>query len=733
MSDNVNWPFCNGSKQVTGMKLPEYLEWANGTGDFKKKLFLPPIQRGFVWKPKQIVDLWDSLLRGMPIGSLMLINMSKGQEARGPGAHETTEIDNDAIGLLDGQQRTLAMLLGWSCTQPSQHCLWIDLSENGQAGSPFELRITSKAQPFGFQRFAHVRLSRHDRKEARKRYDEKYPEHKIKLDYDLFDSKNEIEQPRPWRAVKSIELFVRLRDAWGTFRNTSDKVKFIKNIKDILQSHEVNEDRIASLYEAFDRIKSLEVPLVLIPDHISQSQPLSDKSPINNTAPLILLFERIGQNAARLSPEDLLFSMIKQQWPKAHDLVEEHRKSKVGYLMSSIDYVATAYRLGSAEINIADNPRPNPNDYHRHLEKLLGKADDDHLPLRKYLKESTLVSAFNSLYEILEYKGAEDIGLPALMLPYLSRGLIQVLLRWIMLNSDNEPIFKASRKDIIAFTLFWYLGVLNEDKASKKAFEKVEHGPFPTAVLYKHLTDSPEDEFGLMLPLVSFERLKAILILNDSPLLRPRAGLFKTADDQTIIVSIQERELCKRFCWDRKHLLLWFQRSYVKDKVSKNLSPQFFGLTDEDAVPYDYDHLCPQNHWGADWRNITKDEKFEDAFKNGRFDVGNCIGNLHVLDSSLNRSFGDDSLERKLESKDWNHADSQLYHDPKPEHEELWKLASPKAEGEDWKWNERRLQSFQSAVCRRALGLYGHFYDTCKCIIPSGIGSEIELPKSSVD
>lgn len=251
MNNKVDWPFCKGSKQVTGMKLPEYLEWANGTGDFKKKLFLPPIQRGFVWKPKQIVDLWDSLLRGMPIGSLMLIHMSKDQEGRCIGDHKTTEeIDNDAMGLLDGQQRTLAMLLGLPNAQPSQHCLWIDLGENGQASSPFELRITSKTQPFGFQRFAHVRLSRHDRKEARKRYDEKYPEHEKKLDYDLFDSNesNEIEQPRPWKTDKSIELFVRLRDAWGAFRNTSDKVKFIENIKHILQSHEINEDRIASLY-----------------------------------------------------------------------------------------------------------------------------------------------------------------------------------------------------------------------------------------------------------------------------------------------------------------------------------------------------------------------------------------------------------------------------------------------------------------------------------------------------
>jgi len=166
MSDNVDWPFCKGSKQVTGMELPKYLEWAEGTGNHPKKLFLPTIQRGFVWKPWQIAQLWDSLLRGMPIGSLMVSKLSKDQKASNFTTRETKDIDTEAMGLLDGQQRTLAMLLGWSCTQPSQHCLWIDLGENGQAGSPFDLRITSKTQPFGFQRFVHVRLSRHDRKKS---------------------------------------------------------------------------------------------------------------------------------------------------------------------------------------------------------------------------------------------------------------------------------------------------------------------------------------------------------------------------------------------------------------------------------------------------------------------------------------------------------------------------------------------------------------------------------------
>ena len=43
-------------------KLAKWLDWA---GELDKSVFvaLPMIQRGSVWKPGQIIDLWDSLLQ----------------------------------------------------------------------------------------------------------------------------------------------------------------------------------------------------------------------------------------------------------------------------------------------------------------------------------------------------------------------------------------------------------------------------------------------------------------------------------------------------------------------------------------------------------------------------------------------------------------------------------------------------------------------------------------------
>ena len=99
------------------------MNWAYNKSEIVQKLnsilVLPPIQRGFVWKPNQIKELWDSLLRGMPICALMLQKInessSKYREVNTSSNYkELNEISNEKKGyfLLDGQQRTLSMLLG---------------------------------------------------------------------------------------------------------------------------------------------------------------------------------------------------------------------------------------------------------------------------------------------------------------------------------------------------------------------------------------------------------------------------------------------------------------------------------------------------------------------------------------------------------------------------------------------------------------------------------------------
>ena len=80
-------------RNVSVMRLLDLVEWAKQSEDWmlnpnNKKpdhgvLALPPLQRSAVWNPKQIVDLWDFVLRGLPIGSIYLLKRKGSGAAKG--------------------------------------------------------------------------------------------------------------------------------------------------------------------------------------------------------------------------------------------------------------------------------------------------------------------------------------------------------------------------------------------------------------------------------------------------------------------------------------------------------------------------------------------------------------------------------------------------------------------------------------------------------------------------
>ncbi len=138
---------------------------------------LPALQRGAVWRSYQVEEVWDSLLRGFPIGSFLLTPV-KGNERLGQRQLQNANpAESPEFYLLDGQQRWSAISLGfrniWQCKadsslDPVASSLWIDLEpfENRADGRLFAFRVVSRAHPWGFKR-----NNPRNRLEARQRRD----------------------------------------------------------------------------------------------------------------------------------------------------------------------------------------------------------------------------------------------------------------------------------------------------------------------------------------------------------------------------------------------------------------------------------------------------------------------------------------------------------------------------------------------------------------------------------
>jgi len=147
------------SQNFMGVSVPYRSETiATTINRLNVQYFLPAIQREFVWKPIQILQLFDSILRGYPISSflfweLKLENRDKWETYRFIDAANQSGTHNQIVAtdgvqqvtlVLDGQQRLTSLLIGlkgyykikkkymkWDNPEAwKQHRLYCDLFKN---------------------------------------------------------------------------------------------------------------------------------------------------------------------------------------------------------------------------------------------------------------------------------------------------------------------------------------------------------------------------------------------------------------------------------------------------------------------------------------------------------------------------------------------------------------------------------------------------------------------------
>lgn len=247
-----------------------------------KRYLLPAIQREFVWKTEQIESLFDSLMRGYPIGSFLLWQVEKEKikdfqfyefvrdyherdNKHNPKANITGEGGVTAV--LDGQQRLTALYIGLkgSHSLKSPRRRWEN--ENAFPRRKLYLNILSSSE------------------QSDSMYDFKFI-----ADDDVFqrDSK------QYWFDVSKIMDFESLRD-----------------INAFLRENDLLENPFAEqcLFGLFELIKEKRV----INYYLEKSQEL-DK--------VLNIFIRVNSGGTLLTYSDMLLSIATAQW-KTRDAREE--------------------------------------------------------------------------------------------------------------------------------------------------------------------------------------------------------------------------------------------------------------------------------------------------------------------------------------------------------------------------------------------------------------------------
>jgi Protein of unknown function DUF262 len=753
-------------RQIDSIKLVEFIRWAResfnwegGQPPANGVLALPPIQRNAAWGPRQVVDVWDSVLRGLPLGTFMLLPRDAGKLARRMGTDAPNEATVQGWDLLDGQQRLRSLLLGFygpnlDTGMIDKRCLWIDLDAE-PAHYLFKVHLTSASQPFGYDENGY-KLPLDQRRAARNRFEivgqDNHVVEEIRADgrhaynHELFGgfvakdpplylAAGEEQKPMPpetypgypdhcWPPVPAgIEL--------------DHKTYLASNGRTIMPLHVLLQPWIETLRKGVEDAEDALAPF-LSQQHqrrplflaalkrLSEAElPLINASAVTG-ANLPLLYDRIGAGGTPLSNEERLFSLYKYHQPKFHNIVR-HIYEECGRVMVPSKIAASAIRIANA---IAyqrrdlerGNPRPHEGnglpDVNQFASTIERNAEDQNgVNLRRSLDEllgidqepaadeKPFSKAFIRLFTALRYdKETNSLGLPKVLLWHLPPNLIHVLLFWHLQQRTDDP---PCNNDLIRFTMFWLLCPRSDDKISNLCFRRVRESlQQGNQVSLKVLFHAIKEDSSLSRELIDPDKMKNLLVSSDM-------CEWRSLRDRIGNSEFPVAELVERWWRDQNNFLPWLQRAYLDAAF-----PEYDPTSDrEDDTPYDVDHMVPNSDCGFYWwdrearlPNLTEDQR--NRLRWVRSEIGNSIGNKWLVDGSINRAWGNISFTQKWEDINELAGRQLALRDLFEEDNlQLWQTASPRDPPNPNPWNLDRRENYQLAVESRAAWLYRCLYD----------------------
>jgi hypothetical protein len=686
------------------------------------------LQRGAVWKPRQVELLWDSLLRGFPIGSLLLSEKIPDQDSR-PGKHgDGGSLDRFTHHILDGQQRCDAIALGFvdpfaNPTQFKDHdVLWINLrpDENAVKNSTrrFALRLSTRAHRWGYQlRDDCARLSKFQQRESQAAYGKVWPNendgaglrapHTYSAHaWPLIQGQAGIIVPFAW-VLQSltdnldlgnflINLAERLQ-ANGAIYPSNSEVAWLTRLLSPEARTFVCSSNLAQFATAVSRLRNLRIPAIVVDsDLIHGGSEIHTEHTGRN---IENLFVRINSQGTVLNGEELSYSLIKSRWPGIEKAIGDLGETRDGQLKRYLPMPASRLAILGFQcvLSVAGNP-PEPI-LDLTITKLRRLADNSDDAMMRELKmffglvpnTGMRTPHIRDCLDRVEtwLCGDHDEAIPHVLRTRIALHSPNTFLALLILayRCIKEGITKDHRQDeyfkrmVPGIATILHFCRFRNGKSEQLLNEYVISKPYMTdSGIFQGICSSwqwgqagqPQNLSVIAPPCQAQQWLQ--LDVNE------RFKKHATLDPF-------QRAFLDRICWN-KDLLVFAQRKYMKFAFS-SYDPAVFDI--EDLRPWDEDHLLPTERFQGKHNLVYRSEIRH---------YHTMAGNFRLVALGDNRSRQDEHAN-KIRHDQWDHSFLKQ--------EELERMSLTASEMNDLEAACR----YAGAVTERIGRMYRDWYDTC--------------------
>lgn len=543
--------------------LKQIASWTSGDSE----VTIPAIQRGLVWKPNQVELLWDSILRGFPIGSFLLSDVVEGNS-------------HGKYYLMDGQQRYNAISIGFNTVTDARAVLWIDIEPptTNSSTRTFWIKATTTPHPWGYKNDDNSsRLSTSEKRSALK---------KFCLDGNIYNNTFSLKDTWPVESICPMPLWCFIQAAYET---TDAESFYNKACQLFLDSNYAYRERInitedaqvyvkEKLYPAFTALKEYRINC----NHLSQS--VMETETNNDTSEqttLEILFNRLNTGGTQISRDDLNYSAIKAYWPSIKDVNDRLAEN----YMNPSHLVMLAFRLALTK----DSDKGLRNELSiKQIRSYANKKEEREnieMLYRGKEKESILERILSQIDLWLGVTDADELRTPSILRTLIARNspdIYLLLMYFAYKNQQNSIQLTASEIKSLAFSLHWFS--LDKKGCVQEIFTRCKDGINKTN-LQKGIARLMHD--SKLLPVYSPEELQNFVQIEESSKWRIWNSIPAAANT-----------FFNQIFWygnvEAKEILLYAEREYINTHFA-NYDPARQDLWAEYNRPWDFDHIVARN------------------------------------------------------------------------------------------------------------------------------------------